>query len=90
MHSSEGVMWTCVTCFVSRLGEGALRKAGAELARFLINSTMGIGGFLDPATVAGIRSTTRTLRQDAGLLGRPAEYVTREMDDELVDHVRDR
>jgi hypothetical protein len=54
MHSSEGVMWTCVTCFVSRLGEGALRKAGAELARFLINSTMGVAGFLDPATVAGI------------------------------------
>jgi len=41
-------------CFVSSLGEGALRKPGAELARFLINSTMGIGGFLDPATVAGI------------------------------------
>ena len=40
--------------FVSSLGEGALRKAGAELARFLINSTMGIAGFLDPATVAGI------------------------------------
>ena len=40
--------------FVSSLGEGALRKAGAELARFLINSTLGIAGFLDPATVAGI------------------------------------
>jgi phospholipid-binding lipoprotein MlaA len=40
--------------FVSSLGEGALRKAGAEVARFLINSTMGIAGFLDPATVAGI------------------------------------
>ena len=40
--------------FVSSLGEGELRKAGSELARFLINSTMGIAGLLDPATVAGI------------------------------------
>jgi len=40
--------------FVSSLGEGELRMAGAELARFLINSTFGIAGVLDPATVAGI------------------------------------
>jgi phospholipid-binding lipoprotein MlaA len=40
--------------FVSSLGEGELRMAGAELARFLINSTFGIAGVLDPASVAGI------------------------------------
>ena len=40
--------------FVSSVGEGSLVKAGTEVARFLINSTLGIAGFLDPATVAGL------------------------------------
>jgi phospholipid-binding lipoprotein MlaA len=36
--------------FVSCLGQVKLRCAGSELARFLLDSTLGIGGFLDPAS----------------------------------------
>jgi phospholipid-binding lipoprotein MlaA len=35
--------------FVACLGEGELRGAGEELARFLLDSTLGIAGLLDPA-----------------------------------------
>jgi phospholipid-binding lipoprotein MlaA len=40
--------------FVSSLGQAEFEKAGVELGRFLVNSTVGIGGLLDPATPMGI------------------------------------
>lgn len=36
--------------FVSCVAQGELRGAGSELARFLLNSTLGMGGFLDPGS----------------------------------------
>jgi len=38
------------TVFVNDVLQGEVRRAGQTLARFSINSTLGIGGFLDPAT----------------------------------------
>lgn len=40
--------------FVSSLGQGELEKAGTELGRFLLNSTVGIGGLFDPASRVGL------------------------------------
>lgn len=40
--------------FVASLGQAKLTTAGSELGRFLLNSTLGIGGLLDPATEAGL------------------------------------
>ena len=41
--------------FVSCLAQGELRGAGSELARFLLDSTLGVGGFLDPASQLPLR-----------------------------------
>ena len=42
------------TRLVSTLGQGQLEKAGTETGRFLLNSTVGIGGLFDPATKIGM------------------------------------
>lgn len=40
--------------FISSLGQGEFEEAGTELGRFLLNSTVGIGGLWDPATRVGL------------------------------------
>lgn len=40
--------------FLSHLGQANFLEAGSELGRFLLNSTLGLGGLLDPATEAGL------------------------------------
>jgi phospholipid-binding lipoprotein MlaA len=40
--------------FVSAMGQAEIREAHVELARFLVNSTVGIGGLFDPATRLGL------------------------------------
>jgi len=40
--------------FVSAMGQAEFRDANEELARFLVNSTIGIGGLFDPATRLGL------------------------------------
>src|SRR5438552_10674226 len=55
---------TGVSNFMSNLGtptvmvndalQGKLKAAANDLGRFLLNSTVGIGGILDPATPAGL------------------------------------
>lgn len=40
--------------FVGNMGQGEIRQAHVELARFLVNSTVGIGGLFDPATRLGL------------------------------------
>jgi len=40
--------------FVASVGQAEFVEAGSELARFVLNSTLGLGGLLDPATEAGL------------------------------------
>jgi len=40
--------------FVSNLGQGEVRGGGSELARFVVNSTIGLLGFFDPASRMGL------------------------------------
>lgn len=47
--------------FVSSLGQAEGRKAGTELARFLVNSTAGLGGFFDPASAIGLERYDESL-----------------------------
>src|SRR6185312_8827070 len=42
------------TIFVNDMLQGELSRAGKSMWRLLINSTVGLGGFLDPASKAGI------------------------------------
>jgi len=42
------------TVMINDALQGKLRAAGADLGRFLLNTTVGVGGLLDPATQVGI------------------------------------
>lgn len=48
---------------ISALLQGDPRNAGTELGRFLINSTAGLAGFLDPATDVGLIQDEEDLGQ---------------------------
>lgn len=47
--------------FLSTLGQAEGEKAGTELARFLVNSTVGLGGIFDPASKLGLERYDETL-----------------------------
>ena len=47
--------------FLSTLGQAEGEKAGTELARFLVNSTVGLGGIFDPASKLGLGRYDETL-----------------------------
>ena len=55
--------------FVANLLQGALRAGGAELGRFVVNTTVGILGFFDPATKVGLRVTKADFGQTFGVWG---------------------
>jgi len=47
--------------FVSSLGQAEPEIAGTELARFLVNSTIGLGGIFDPASKMGLEKHDESL-----------------------------
>ncbi|HWK53815.1 MAG TPA: VacJ family lipoprotein [Hyphomicrobiales bacterium] len=53
----------------SALLQGDLRNAGTESARFLLNTTAGLAGILDPATDVGLARDTEDLGQTLGRWG---------------------
>ncbi len=55
--------------FVNCLLQLKFRAAGNELRRFLVNSTLGVGGFLDPAGRSGWEMTDEDLGQTLGKYG---------------------
>jgi phospholipid-binding lipoprotein MlaA len=54
---------------VSALLQGDLRNAGTETGRFLVNTTVGVLGFLDPATDIGLVQDEEDLGQTLGRWG---------------------
>jgi phospholipid-binding lipoprotein MlaA len=61
---------------VNQLLQGRPLQAGQTLGRFLINSTLGIGGFLDPATDAKLPRRSEDFGQTLGAWGwRRSRYV---------------
>ena len=56
--------------------QGKLRAAGHDVARFLVNSTVGIGGLLDPATRWGLTANDEDFGQTLGVWGLgPGPYL---------------
>ncbi|RLC28262.1 MAG: VacJ family lipoprotein [Deltaproteobacteria bacterium] len=55
--------------FVSSLLQGKVRRAGTEFARFVMNSTVGIAGFLDPAKMSGLNPPREDMGQALGSYG---------------------
>jgi phospholipid-binding lipoprotein MlaA len=49
--------------------QGKFRQAGHDSARFLLNSTLGLGGLFDPASSAGLDSNDEDLGQTLGKWG---------------------
>lgn len=56
--------------------QGKLLAAGNDLGRFLLNTTVGIGGLLDPATAAGLNKNNEDFGQTLGKWGvHPGPFV---------------
>ncbi len=61
---------------VNKLFQLRLKAAGLELARFLLNSTAGVGGFFDAAKAMGIEKTDADTGQTFGVYGAgPGPYL---------------
>lgn len=59
------------TTIVNDLLQLKLKAAAADIGRFLLNSTLGLGGLLDPATNAGIPRNDEDFGQTLGRWGVP-------------------
>ena len=61
---------------VNALLQGKPVQAGSDLARFVINLTLGLGGFLDPASSLGLRTGDEDFGQTLGKWGvGPGPYL---------------
>ena len=71
----DNIRW--VPRFVNNVLQGKMDGAGREIARFLINSTVGMGGLFDPAKDAwGIRPSNEDFGQTLGKWGAgPGPYL---------------
>jgi phospholipid-binding lipoprotein MlaA len=73
------VVRTGVSNFVSNLGsvttvvndvlQGKMKQAGHDSGRFLLNSTLGLGGLFDPASAAGLERNDEDFGQTLGKWG---------------------
>ncbi len=61
---------------LNALLQGKPKQAGQSLGRFLLNSTLGIGGFFDPATSANLPNKSEDFGQTLGVWGwKRSRYV---------------
>jgi phospholipid-binding lipoprotein MlaA len=60
---------TYPTVIVNDLLQGKFAQAGRDTGRFLFNTTVGLGGFLDPATRIGLTRNEEDLGQTLGYWG---------------------
>ena len=58
-----------VTTVVNDVLQGKLRQAGHDSGRFLLNTTLGLGGLFDPATAAGLENNDEDFGQTLGKWG---------------------
>lgn len=58
--------------FINDFLQGKVRQGGADFARFLVNSTIGIAGFFDVATSMGLKENDEDFGQTLAVWGVPA------------------
>ena len=64
------------TVMLNDLLQGKWRPAGTDAARFLLNTTLGLGGLFDPASPAGLDRNDEDFGQTLGKWGvRPGPYL---------------
>jgi phospholipid-binding lipoprotein MlaA len=62
--------------FVNNVFQGKIKGAGVEISRFLVNSTLGVGGFLDTATHMNLQTPEEDTGQTLGFYGvTPGPYL---------------
>ena len=62
--------------FVNNVLQGRAKSAGQETARFVLNSTLGLAGFFDPARELKLKPQPADLDQTLGVYGiRPGVYL---------------
>jgi phospholipid-binding lipoprotein MlaA len=59
------------TVFINDTLQGKFRAAGTDLVRFVVNTTVGFGGLLDPATQMGLDKNEEDFGQTLGRWGVP-------------------
>src|SRR5688572_10059325 len=65
-----------VPTIVNGLLQGKVRQAGRDSARFLLNTTLGLGGLFDPASSAGLELNDEDFGQTLGKWGvKPGPYL---------------
>jgi phospholipid-binding lipoprotein MlaA len=57
--------------FFNNLFQGKPKQAGSDLARFAINTTVGVGGLMDPASSIGLKKRNEDFGQTLGVWGVP-------------------
>lgn len=62
--------------FVNDVLQGEFKRGGETLSRFVINSTIGVGGFIDPATGMGIPGHSEDFGQTLAVWGFPSGPYT--------------
>ena len=62
--------------FVNDLLQGEFKRAGQTLSRFVVNSTIGAGGFADPATIMGVPGHNEDFGQTLAVWGVPSGPYT--------------
>jgi phospholipid-binding lipoprotein MlaA len=62
--------------FVNKVLQGRLPEAGEELARFVLNTTVGVAGFIDVASHVGLDKSDADTGQTLGVYGvKPGPYL---------------
>jgi phospholipid-binding lipoprotein MlaA len=65
-----------ISTIVNATLQGKVGQAGRDSARFLLNSTLGLGGLFDPATAAGLEQHDEDFGQTLGVWGvQPGPYL---------------
>lgn len=62
--------------FVNDILQGEFKRAGQTLSRFVVNSTIGAGGFADPATIMGVPGHSEDFGQTLAVWGVPSGPYT--------------
>ena len=65
-----------VSTIINDVLQGKMRQAGQDSGRFLLNSTLGLGGLFDPASAAGLANNDEDFGQTLGKWGvKPGPYL---------------
>lgn len=70
------ITWPCLTGLVNEVLQARFQEAGSEVGRFLLNTTVGVAGFVDVATRVGLEKSDADAGQTLAVYGAgPGPYL---------------